>query len=221
MPIRPHALAIALGIHVVIVVMFLVARDWNAEPPKPPDEPPLVLTTIETVPPPPVVIPEPGASGGVAPIPRPAPGPPRPVVKKKAAPTLDEDAAKRMVDLLSASSTPSTDAELSSRRPTADLGAEVRGGGYGLELGGGAGRGGGLGGTGDGVDLSAKPQPLDTTSASTLPYTKEAMADHVEGDVTLMLQIDDTGIVTSTRIVRGIGHGLDDIAATVARKFTF
>ena len=102
-----------------------------------------------------------------------------------------------------------------------DFGARIDDGG-GATIGDGTGgRGGGLTGIGDGNDLSAKPQPLDTTSASTLPYTKEAMRDHVEGDVTLVLQIDAAGYVTSTAVQRGIGHGLDEIAATVARKFTF
>jgi len=221
MPIRPNALAIALGIHVLIVIAFLVARDWNVEAPPPP-EAQLIFTTIETVAPPPlpVVDPAPGASGGPAPTPRPAPAPPRPALKKKIdVVKMDEDMEKRMVDALTASAPSTTDADMTARQPTADL--DQAAGGGGADVGGGGGRGGGLGGLGDGVDLSAKPQPLDTTSASTLPYTKEAMRDHVEGDVTLVLQIDATGYVTSTAVQRGIGHGLDEIAATVARKFTF
>jgi TonB family protein len=224
MPIRPNALAIAVGIHVLIVVAFLVARDWNAEPPPRPEVEQPHLTMIETVPPPPIDVPVVRGPLGGDPLPAPKIAPPRPRVRKVDVKRIEEQQQVAMVDMLTADSQKMTEGDLSSRRPSADLGVQISEGGGGVNVGGTGGSGGGTGGlngAGNGNDLSAKPIPLDTTSASTLPYTKEAMRDHVEGDVTLVLHIDDAGIVTSTTLQRGIGHGLDEIAANVARRFTF
>jgi protein TonB len=52
-------------------------------------------------------------------------------------------------------------------------------------------------------------------------YPDSARADGVEGDVRLELVVDVSGAVESVRVVRGVGHGLDESALRVAREFRF
>ena len=52
-------------------------------------------------------------------------------------------------------------------------------------------------------------------------YPDSARADGVEGDVRLELVVDVSGAVESARVVRGVGHGLDESALRVARQFRF
>jgi protein TonB len=52
-------------------------------------------------------------------------------------------------------------------------------------------------------------------------YPPEAREDGIEGDVGLELVVGDTGAVESARVVRGMGHGLDDAALQAARAFQF
>jgi protein TonB len=52
-------------------------------------------------------------------------------------------------------------------------------------------------------------------------YPDTARSDGVEGTVGLELIVDDAGIVESTRVIRPVGHGLDEAALTAARAFRF
>jgi protein TonB len=52
-------------------------------------------------------------------------------------------------------------------------------------------------------------------------YPAEARADGVEGDVHLELVVGDDGAVDSARVVRGVGHGLEQAALTAVRQFRF
>jgi len=52
-------------------------------------------------------------------------------------------------------------------------------------------------------------------------YPAAARADGVEGDVHLELIVGDGGAVESARVVRGVGHGLDEAALQAVRQFRF
>jgi protein TonB len=52
-------------------------------------------------------------------------------------------------------------------------------------------------------------------------YPVSARSDGVEGDVDLELVVDRAGQVENARVLRGIGHGLDESASHAARQFRF
>ena len=68
----------------------------------------------------------------------------------------------------------------------------------------------------DRIDIPAeilfKPVPI---------YTEEARRLKVEGDVLLDVEFASTGVVSVMQVVRGLGHGLDESAATAARLIRF
>src|SRR5262249_32629069 len=83
--------------------------------------------------------------------------------------------------------------------------------GSGSQLGAG-GDGTGAGGGGGWIDLTARPVPIDASSARVLPYTEAALRDRISGDVVLVLHVDAQGAVTGATVRKPLGHGLDDIA---------
>ncbi len=52
-------------------------------------------------------------------------------------------------------------------------------------------------------------------------YPAQARADRVESDVLLDIVVSTSGTVTSARVVRPSGHGLDDAAVAAVRQFRF
>lgn len=62
------------------------------------------------------------------------------------------------------------------------------------------------------VEIIAKPKP---------EYTAEARALKVEGDVLVEVMFLESGGVRVIRVVRGLGHGLDEVAQHVARDIQF
>lgn len=52
-------------------------------------------------------------------------------------------------------------------------------------------------------------------------YPDAARADGIEGDVRLELVVGVSGAVESARVVRGVGHGLDEAALRAVRQFRF
>lgn len=78
----------------------------------------------------------------------------------------------------------------------------------------------------------AKPsyQPVSDLYVKTLPeidseacgnsvkYPEEAARAGIEGVVTLRIELDETGKVHSIRVLKGLGHGLDEYAEQVMRK---
>lgn len=52
-------------------------------------------------------------------------------------------------------------------------------------------------------------------------YPEAARAQGIEGSVALELVVDESGAVESARVVRGVGHGLDEAAVAAARAFHF
>lgn len=62
------------------------------------------------------------------------------------------------------------------------------------------------------VEVLFKPAPA---------YTAEARAQGIQGDVLLEVDFSATGSVKVIRVVRGLGHGLDETATEAARQIRF
>jgi TonB family protein len=62
------------------------------------------------------------------------------------------------------------------------------------------------------VEVVYKPSPA---------YTDEARAQRVEGEVTLEVEFTAAGQVRVLRVVRGLGHGLDEMAQRAAEQIRF
>jgi TonB family protein len=52
-------------------------------------------------------------------------------------------------------------------------------------------------------------------------YPPEARRLGIEGQVAVRLLVDETGRVAQRRLVRGVGHGLDEKALELARRIRF
>jgi periplasmic protein TonB len=63
-----------------------------------------------------------------------------------------------------------------------------------------------------------KPKPRSIVKPA---YTEDARAAQVEGVVRVEITIDPTGQVVDAKILRGLGHGLDEAALAAARQMTF
>jgi TonB family protein len=97
------------------------------------------------------------------------------------------------------------------------------GDGSGSGSGDGEGDGDGTGGGGGGAVLLRKPTPPKPIGGhpERLPYTREAIAAQVSGNVLVAVSIDAGGGVVRTELVRGLGHGLDPIAIELAKRLRF
>jgi TonB family protein len=62
------------------------------------------------------------------------------------------------------------------------------------------------------VEITFKPQPV---------YTDEARGLKLEGEVLLEVIFGANGTLHVNRVVRGLGHGLDDAAIAAANKMRF
>jgi TonB family protein len=62
------------------------------------------------------------------------------------------------------------------------------------------------------VEITFKPQPV---------YTDEARSLKLEGEVLLEVQFGANGTLHVNRVVRGLGHGLDEAAIAAANKMRF
>jgi TonB family protein len=69
----------------------------------------------------------------------------------------------------------------------------------------------------------AKPadQPLEIVFKPTPEYTDEARSARIEGTVSLELEFTAAGEVRVLRVVRGLGHGLDEAAQRAAVRMRF
>jgi TonB family protein len=68
------------------------------------------------------------------------------------------------------------------------------------------------------VALVPQPEVLSWVYAE---YTTEARAARLEGSVTLRVQIDSTGGVIDSKVLRGLGLGLDEKAVEAVKKWKF
>jgi len=67
----------------------------------------------------------------------------------------------------------------------------------------------------------AKMVPAEITSKPTPTYTDEARKLHIEGEVLLEVVFESSGKLRVVRVVRGLGHGLDDAAVHAAEQIRF
>lgn len=68
---------------------------------------------------------------------------------------------------------------------------------------------------------AAKIIPAEILSKPTPVYTEEAKAQKIEGEVLLEVVFEASGKIHVTKVVRGLGHGLDDAAVRAAEQIRF
>ena len=68
---------------------------------------------------------------------------------------------------------------------------------------------------------ATKVTPAEILSKPTPNYTEEARAKRIEGEVLLEVVFEATGKLRVLRIVKGLGHGLDDSAVRAAQQIRF
>jgi len=68
---------------------------------------------------------------------------------------------------------------------------------------------------------AAKIVPAEILSKPTPIYTEEARAKRIEGEVLLEVVFEASGKLRVVKIVRGLGHGLDDAAVHAAEQIRF
>ena len=155
--------------------------------------------------------------------PAPEPRPPRPLesetLPRVAAPLMAMRANQR--DLRGLLEPPEADVA-SSQGPGRDGGVGA-GAGRGVGSGAGAGVGPGSGaGTGGGpyrIGSGISPPAIEREVRPT--YTAGALQRRIEGDVVLEVVVLASGAVGEVRVVRGLGHGLDEAAVTAMRRWRF
>jgi TonB family protein len=79
--------------------------------------------------------------------------------------------------------------------------------------------------------VQLRPKPSDPAAAKLIPaeiiskptpvYTDEARKLHVEGEVQLEVVFESSGKLRILRVVRGLGHGLDEAAVRAAEQIRF
>jgi TonB family protein len=68
---------------------------------------------------------------------------------------------------------------------------------------------------------AAKIIPAEILSKPVPIYTEEARSKKIEGEVLLEVVFEATGKIHVLRVVRGLGHGLDDAAVRAAEQIRF
>ena len=63
--------------------------------------------------------------------------------------------------------------------------------------------------------------PVEVLQKPTPTYTDEARKLHIEGEVLLEVEFGASGRLRVLRVVRGLGHGLDEAAMTAAEKIRY
>lgn len=71
------------------------------------------------------------------------------------------------------------------------------------------------------AQASAKIVPAEILSKPVPVYTEEARAKRIEGEILLEVVFEASGKLRVLRIVRGLGHGLDDAAVHAAEQIRF
>lgn len=71
------------------------------------------------------------------------------------------------------------------------------------------------------AEQQAKLVPAEIISKPTPTYTPEARSLHIEGEVLLEVVFESTGKLRVVRVVRGLGHGLDEAAVQAAEQIKF
>ncbi len=71
------------------------------------------------------------------------------------------------------------------------------------------------------AEAAAKVIPAEILSKPVPIYTEEARAKHIEGEVLLEVVLEASGKLRVIKVVRGLGHGLDDAAVRAAQQIRF
>jgi len=71
------------------------------------------------------------------------------------------------------------------------------------------------------ADTGAPTTPVEITYKPNPVYTDEARSLKLEGEVLLEVSFSASGTLHVNRVVRGLGHGLDDAAIAAANKMRF
>jgi TonB family protein len=71
------------------------------------------------------------------------------------------------------------------------------------------------------AESTAKIIPAEILSKPAPVYTEEARGLHIEGEVLLEVVLEASGKLHVLRVVRGLGHGLDDSAVRAAEQIRF
>jgi TonB family protein len=71
------------------------------------------------------------------------------------------------------------------------------------------------------AEAAARALPAEIISKPTPAYTQEAKNLRIEGEVLLEVVLQATGSLHVLRVVRGLGHGLDDNAVRAAEQIRF
>src|SRR6266446_2989009 len=71
------------------------------------------------------------------------------------------------------------------------------------------------------AEIATKVLPAEIISKPTPVYTQEARSLRIEGEVLLEVVLEASGSLRVVRIVRGLGHGLDDNAVKAAEQIHF
>ena len=71
------------------------------------------------------------------------------------------------------------------------------------------------------VEQPAKLVPAEIISKPTPAYTVEARSLHIEGEVLLQVVFEASGKLRVVRVIRGLGHGLDEAAVQAAEQIKF
>ena len=71
------------------------------------------------------------------------------------------------------------------------------------------------------AEQAAKMTPAEIISKPVPSYTEEARAKRIEGEVLLEVVFEASGRLRVLRVVRGLGHGLDDAAVHAAEQIRF
>jgi protein TonB len=226
----PASTAVAVGAHVVIIllILWIVAQHVvTAAPPK------LTMTQIMAPPIPPPIAPKTeqiGGGGGqhdLAPVtqghlPKLAQ---EQIVPPKAPPTIApklavDPAVVVQKDLKMADNTmPNIGA------PSSTLNGFSMGNGNGTGLGSGSGSGigpGSNGNTGGGVyHIGGSVKPPSVLTSVDPEFSEEARKAKFSGNVQVYLIVDEKGMPTHVRVVRGVGMGLDEKAVEAVRQYRF
>lgn len=71
------------------------------------------------------------------------------------------------------------------------------------------------------AEIASKALPAEILSKPTPIYTQEAKSLRIEGEVLLEVVLEASGNLHVVRVVRGLGHGLDDSAVKAAEQIHF
>jgi TonB family protein len=71
------------------------------------------------------------------------------------------------------------------------------------------------------AETAAKMTPAEILSKPTPIYTSEARSLHIQGEVLVEVVLEASGRLRVLRVVRGLGHGLDDEALREAEQIRF